>query len=87
MSLPTDLCHAKEHEWLRIDGDVVTVGSRPSPPTPSATWSTPTSPTQAPPSDRDAAWRPFAASPDGATLVSDTTGAWTSSGMPRRLVP
>ena len=26
MQFPTDLKYTKEHEWLRVDGDVVTVG-------------------------------------------------------------
>ena len=26
MSVPTDLKYTKEHEWIRIDGDVATIG-------------------------------------------------------------
>ena len=26
MAIPTDLSYTKEHEWLRIDGDIATVG-------------------------------------------------------------
>ena len=26
MNLPTDLLYTKDHEWLRVDGDVATVG-------------------------------------------------------------
>ena len=26
MSVPTDLKYTKDHEWIRIDGDVATIG-------------------------------------------------------------